>query len=108
MKLPIEPEMPPIRVNAEGTALVGASRVPLDTVVHFHQQGATPEVIVRKFPTLELADVYGAVEYYLRHFAEVDEYLREREQVAAAVRAEIERHVAQEPQPNPVGRRGTR
>src|SRR5438128_828420 len=55
MDLPLDSEMPPIRVNKDGAARVGASRVSLDTVVYFHQQGATPEAIVRKFPTLEPA-----------------------------------------------------
>ena len=37
-----------------------------------------------------LAEVYGAISYYLTHRDEIDRYLQEREEEAAAVRAKIE------------------
>jgi hypothetical protein len=49
-----------------------------------------PEEIARGLYTLTLADVHGALAYYLRHRDEIDEYLRQREEEAEALRRQIE------------------
>ena len=67
------------------------------TVVAVFIEGATAEEIVQQYPSLELADVYSVIGYYLRHKAEVDIYLQKRQKHAAEVRAENERRF------NPVG-----
>jgi hypothetical protein len=46
--------------------------------------------MVRAYDTLELTDVYAIIAYYLRHRAEVGEYLKRRNAEAAALRATIE------------------
>jgi uncharacterized protein (DUF433 family) len=91
MTLTVAGDAVPIRVDAGGVALVGDTRVPLDTVVYEFQDGAGPEEIVRRFDTLQLADVYAVIAYYLRHKADVDAYLEDRRRLAAEVRAEAER-----------------
>ncbi|MDQ2829248.1 MAG: DUF433 domain-containing protein [Chloroflexota bacterium] len=80
----------PLRTDAHGTVRVGGTRVTLDSVVGAFLQGATAEDIVRKYPTLNLADVYAVLSYYLRRRADVDAYLREQEREAAAIRRRIE------------------
>jgi uncharacterized protein (DUF433 family) len=40
-------------------------------VVEQYENGMTPEDMVRAYGTLELADVYAAIAYYLRHRDEV-------------------------------------
>jgi hypothetical protein len=50
----------------------------------------SPEDMVRAYGTLELAEVYSAIAYYLHHQEEVDAYLKPRELEAAALQAEIE------------------
>lgn len=97
MTLTIAAEPAPLRVNADGVVLVGKTRVTLDTVVAVFIEGATAEEIVQQYPSLELADVYSVIGYYLRHKAEVDIYLQKRQKHAAEVRAENERRF------NPVG-----
>lgn len=52
----------------------------LELVIHAFQDGATPETICQRYPTLSIADVYSVIAYYLRHRDELDEYLSEREQ----------------------------
>jgi uncharacterized protein (DUF433 family) len=79
---------PPLRLDPNGTLYVGATRVPLDTVVGVYGMGASPEEIVRRYDTLHLADVYGVLSYYLAHREEVDAYLSERRRLAAEIRAE--------------------
>jgi uncharacterized protein (DUF433 family) len=80
----------PLRIDAHGTVRVGGTRVTLDSVVGAFLQGATAEDIVRKYPTLDLADVYAVLSYYLRRRADVDAYLGEQEREAAAIRKRIE------------------
>ena len=91
MTLEIAADPIPIRVNAAGVALVADTRVPIDTIIYHFKDGETPDDIARQFDALDLADVHAVIGYYLRHRREVDEYLRERERIAAEVRAEAER-----------------
>jgi uncharacterized protein (DUF433 family) len=91
MSLSVAADPAPIRVNAAGVAVVGGTRVPLDTVVSYYEGGASPETIVERFPTLALGDVYAAIAYYLRHKEQVAAYLAERRRVAEGLRAEAER-----------------
>lgn len=69
----------PLRLTEDGTVRVASTRVSLDSVVHHYKLGATAEEITQKFPALDLADVYAAIAYYLKHTDEVEEYLREQE-----------------------------
>ena len=47
-------------------------------LVQEYEDGASPKSIVEAYSTLDLADVHGAIAYYLRHRDEVSEYLRRR------------------------------
>jgi uncharacterized protein (DUF433 family) len=78
MALSTTTEQMPLMMDADGVMRVGGTRVTLDTIVTIFEQGATAEEIVQRFPTLDLADVYFAVGYYLRHRVEVEKYLQER------------------------------
>ncbi len=90
MSLSIEAEPLPLRIDPDGTVRVGGTRVTLDTVVGAFLQGAAAEEIAQQYPTVSLGDVYAVVGYYLRHRAEVDEYLTERQREAESLRKEIE------------------
>lgn len=90
MVLTVHSETPPLKQEADGALRVGDSRVLLEMVVRAFQDGATPEAIVQSFPTLTLPTVYSTIAYYLRHQGEVDLYLREREQQAAAVKQQVD------------------
>src|SRR5262245_25931815 len=90
MPLNIQPEAPPLRVDESGAIRVGGTRVLLELVVHAFQDGATPEQIVQNYDTLTLADVYAVISYYLRHRAEVENYLIRRDKEAEELRRKIE------------------
>jgi uncharacterized protein (DUF433 family) len=81
----------PLTIGEQGVVLVAGTRVPLDTVVYAHREGATPEEIVASFTSLDLADVYAVISYALHHEQEVNEYLRQREAAGANLRAQIQR-----------------
>lgn len=89
-QLLLRPEQPPLRIEEGGVVRVGISRITLDLIVEQYENGSTPDDIVRAYDTLELADVYAVIAYYLRHREEVRAYLKRREQEAAELRAKIE------------------
>jgi len=77
-------------VDQGGVIRIGNSRISLDLVVEQYENGMTPEDMIRAYDTLQLADVHGAIAYYLRHRDEVKAYLKRREEEAKALRAKIE------------------
>ena len=87
----------PLCQDEQGTIRVGNTRVPLERILEAYRDGTAPETIVRWFDSLRLADVYAVIGYYLNHTEEVDEYLRQREALAAEVRRQIE--ATQPPRP---------
>jgi len=80
----------PLATDADGVVRVGKTRVSLDIVIAAFSEGATAEEIVQRYSSLDLADVYQVISYYLRRRPEVEAYLREREAQADAVRAQNE------------------
>ena len=90
MGLSIAPEPIPLSSDPDGIIRVGNTRVTLDTVVAAHRDGATADEIARQYPSLELADVYAIIGYYLRHRPEVETYLMERQAQSEAVRRDNE------------------
>ena len=70
------PESPYID-QEDGALRIGGTRVGLSSVVAHFQHGQTPEQIVESFPTLTLAQVYGAIAYYLENQKLIDDYLAE-------------------------------
>ncbi len=61
-----------------------------ELVAHAFDRGADPESIVRMYTTLELAEVYSVIGYYLRHKEEVDQWLVELDREAEELRRNIE------------------
>jgi len=76
----------PLSEDADGVIHVGGTRVTLDTVLAAYRQGSTPEQIAQDYSALQLADVYAAIAYSLRHREEIEDYLERRHRVAEAVR----------------------
>jgi uncharacterized protein (DUF433 family) len=90
MTLAINTDPVPLSLDATGTVRVSGTRVTLDTVIGAFSRGATAEQIVQQYPSLELADVYAVIAYYLRNTQEVEAYLTARRDQAARLQAEIE------------------
>jgi uncharacterized protein (DUF433 family) len=85
--------------DRDGVLYVRGSRVPLESLVWPWRDGHSAEEIQDAFATLTLAEVYGAVAYYLDHREEVDRQLAEsltafEAQRSAAHVAEPERYAA--------------
>jgi uncharacterized protein (DUF433 family) len=80
----------PLREEPPGVLRVGTSRVLLELVIAAYQQGESPAGIVEMYPDLELRDVFAVLAYFLAHRAEVDDYLRQCDEQAEAIRRQIE------------------
>jgi uncharacterized protein (DUF433 family) len=81
----------PVPLVAKGGVVrVRGTRVPLDTVVNAFEQGATPEEIALRFPSLKVADIYSVIGYYLRRREQIRAYLEQREVQAERVRQQNE------------------
>jgi uncharacterized protein (DUF433 family) len=59
----------------EGGLYVAGSRVSLASIITGFQQGNSPETIRQSYPTLSLAQVYGAIAFYLNHPEESETYM---------------------------------
>lgn len=92
MTLTLPAEKAPLRVNADGVALIGETRVRLETVIIAFRRGDSPEQIADSFDALSLADVYAVIAYYLKHRDEVDGYIAQQNAAAVDVQREIETH----------------
>lgn len=90
MTLSLESEPLPLRRDEHGAIRVGKTRVLLEMVIGAYQQGYNPEEIVEQFTTLQLADVYAVIAYYLNHKDEVNAYLQQVEEEAVQIRQKLE------------------
>ena len=86
----IRTEPVPLETDVHGVARVGGTRVTLNSVVVAFGLGATAKEIAQQYPSLDLADVYAVIGYYLHHREDVEAYLEQRRQIAADVRQENE------------------
>ena len=97
MSLAIEAPRVPLETSEDGVIRVAGTRVTLQTVVTAFRQGATAEEIAQQYSSLQLADVYEVIGFYLRRQHEVDEYIRQ-----ALIQSEAAQQ-AHEARFNPVG-----
>ena len=80
----------PLTQWEDGSIRITGSRVPIDTVIYHFKLGATAEEIGYKFTSLRLADIYGAIYYYLAHPEQVEAYLRQQQAEGDDVQLRIE------------------
>lgn len=86
----IEPEPVPLVRDHAGRFMVPGTRISLDILVAAFKRGESPEAIHDDYENVSLADVYAIFSYYLRHRAEVEEYLAEQDRAGAETQARIE------------------
>ena len=66
-----------VEQRADGSYYLTGSRVSLASVIYGFQDGESPETIQHNFPSLSLAQVYGAIAFYLSRPQESAAYLAE-------------------------------
>ena len=80
----------PLHQHEDGTIRVANTRVSIDILVGAFRAGATAEEIAQDYPSLNLGDIYAVIAYYLHHEADVESYLDQRRDLAAAIRQKNE------------------
>ncbi len=80
----------PLSIDHAGVLRVNGTRVSLDSVIFAFNEGSTPEEIAQQYTTLNLADIYAVISYYLQNQAEVIEYLQRRKKQRAELKKEVE------------------
>jgi len=80
----------PFRKDSSGVIRIGNTRVTFDTVITAFKNGSTSEEIVYQFPSLDLADVYAAIGYYLKNRADSEIYLAGRQKKAKEIQEQQE------------------
>ncbi len=90
MSLAITAEPVPLRTDPDGVVRSRKTRVTLETVIGSFLDGATAEEIASQYPSVELADVYAVIAYYLRRKQEIDAYLLRQQEIANKIRTQNE------------------
>jgi len=80
----------PLSADEAGVLRIAGTRVPLDSVIHAFNEGATPEEIAQDFSTLDLAAIYAVISYYLQNRQEVEQYLELRKVQRAELKKELQ------------------
>ena len=62
-----------------GGYYIAGTRISLDSIVYSFERGNSPEAILESFSLLKLAQIYGAIAFYLDHQVRVRQYLEEKE-----------------------------
>ena len=71
---------------------IAGTRVGIETVVRDYLEGASPEEIVLRYPTLSLEQVHATITYYLARRVEVDAYVARVQQLGLEAWEEQRRH----------------
>ena len=58
-----------------GEIMLTGHRIGLYHLVHFYNEGYSPEMLAEQFPTLSLALIHKTIGYYLENKADVDAYV---------------------------------
>jgi uncharacterized protein (DUF433 family) len=77
-------------MDQAGVLRVNGTRVSLDSVLFAFHEGSTPEEIAQQYTTLNLADIYAVISYYLQNHDEVVEYLQRRKTQRAELKEDVE------------------
>jgi uncharacterized protein (DUF433 family) len=74
-----------------GAPVIRGTRFPVRSIaVYVLRQGTSPEEVVREWPHLTLAQVYGALSYYYDHQTAIDEDIEAQGERFAKARDEAE------------------
>jgi uncharacterized protein (DUF433 family) len=88
--LPISTVTLPLESHKCGVIRITGTRVSLDSVIFAFKEGSTPEEIAHQYTTLDLADVYTVISFYLQYHNEVEDYLSVRRLQRDDIRREVE------------------
>ena len=71
-----------------GKPRIAGTRIRVQDIVLWTEQGQSPDEIVTDFPHLSLADVHAALAYYFDHREEIERNIREADELAERMAAD--------------------
>jgi uncharacterized protein (DUF433 family) len=80
----------PLHETSDGNIRVIGSRITLHTLIGRFQVGDSVEEIHEGFPSVTIAEINAIIGWYLKHRAEVDEYIREVDEEGEKLLQKIE------------------
>lgn len=80
----------PLTKLDDGTIVITGTPIALEIIVARYNAGDTPDEIKRGFQSLDLADIYFVIAYYLSHRDEVDAYVQRQQERSQRVRQWLE------------------
>ena len=92
MAFPQTTQSVPLDLTPDGSIRVQGTRVSLDSIVRHFQLGATAEEIAHKFPTLNLADIYSVIAFYLNNREAIADYLTRQASDEEALQEQLDAH----------------
>lgn len=91
MELTLAADPLPLSTDEHGRIRIAGKRVFLEIFINTLNQGLSPNEMIEHFDMLDPADIHAVLAYYIRHRAEVDEYVRRKNEAADEMRKKIER-----------------
>src|SRR5438105_15744654 len=86
--------LPEFLVEAsDGEIRVTGHRIGLVNLLHYYNEGYSPEMVVGQYPTLPLALVHKVIAFYLENQSEVDKYVATSMGELARQRASSQRSI---------------
>ena len=73
--------------DTDGFIHVTGHRIGLQQLVHYYNEGYSPEMLACEYPTLSLAVIHKVIGYYLETQAEVDQYVAQCQEAIDRQRA---------------------
>jgi len=77
---------------SEGAIRIAGTRINVETVLRDYREGASPEEIVLRYPTLSLEQVHATITYYLANREKMEAYLALVKQQQEEAWQEQQRH----------------
>ena len=77
---------------ADDAIRIAGTRVGIETVVCDYQEGASPEEIALRYPTLTLEQIHATITYYLAHPDRVGVYVQRVRQQQEAAYQQAQQH----------------
>ena len=71
-----------------GKPRVAGTRIRVQDIVLWTEQGLSPDEIVTDFPQLSLADVHAAMAYYFDHRDQIERQIREADELVARMKSD--------------------
>jgi uncharacterized protein (DUF433 family) len=79
--------------HPDGEIVLVGHRIGLYHIVHFYQDGFSPEMLVGQFPTVPLALIHRVIAFYLDNRAEGDAYVNTCRDQLDSQQASSPRHI---------------